>query len=434
MITKLHRAQIVITDECVLIKKKDYQEIIEPTLTQRQFKGKPSDYKEEPKQIFLSSAKTKTNWMWKHLKNCVNEHFKNKRIKYGFFAVDIFTAVASGIQTKNQYIQRKKTVDDMSFEQEYLNMFLGNNEASLFKLEDFEKSQKLTKSFIPRTVEDILYGEENEYKFDENEEWVRIVVVDIAVASGNENDNTVFTFMCVNTRTGEIKYEGFEAVNGLNSVKQSILMKRYFYEYKATYFMLDSNGVGLPIFDYLSVETMDTELGEVYPAWTVVQDKDLQIVSDKVFKDRLNRTISNEGLEVIIPFVGTTELNSQMHLSFRKNLKDGKIKMLIDDAEALAKKEEQQPNFILKSPEEKARIMNPFLQTRLMINEAVSLEMKLMENGNIKLQEANRLDVKDRYISASMGNLLADYIFNKYNKESYSEDLDESDFYEIYNY
>lgn len=235
-----HRAQIVITDECVLIKKKDYEEIIEPTLTQRSFVGKPSDYIEEPKQIFLSSAKTKTNWMWKHLRNCVSEHYTNKRIKFGFFAVDIFSAIASGIQTKNQYIQRKKTVDDMSFQQEYLNIFLGNNENSIFKFEDFEENQILEVPFYPRDIYDTLSNEKNKYNY--SDDWVRILVSDIALATGNENDNTVFIFCAINKDSGERRIENVIAKNGLNTLEQVVLMKRYFYEYKATYFMMDSKG------------------------------------------------------------------------------------------------------------------------------------------------------------------------------------------------
>ena len=236
----MKRSQIVITDECVLIKKKDYEEIIEPTLTQRSFVGKPSDYIEEPKQIFLSSAKTRTNWMWRHLKNCVVEHYKNKRIKYGFFAVDVFTAVASTIQTKNQYLQRKKTVDDMSFQQEYLNIFLGNTENSLFKLEDFERNQILEKPFYPRTLDEILDKKENSYIFSDS--WVRIVASDIALATGNENDNSVWIFMAINTETGERRVEYITARHGLNTVEQVLLMKRFFYEYKASYCIQDTKG------------------------------------------------------------------------------------------------------------------------------------------------------------------------------------------------
>lgn len=426
------RSTIIITDECVLIKKKDYQGMIEPTQRPRPFNGRPSDYKEEPKQVFLTSAKTKTNWFWKHLVSCVNGHYNDKNIKYNFYAGDIFTAVANGIQSKMQYIQRKKNVDDMSFAQEYLNEFLGNSEKSLFKFEDFDKNQNIVECFLPRNVEQIILGEENTYDFKDG--WVRCISVDIAVASGNENDMSVFVFFEVNPNTGIIRFPCIKTFSGLNSIKQAILMKRWFYEYKASYFIMDCNGVGLPIYDLLTVETVDVEVGAVYPAWSVCEDKSLQIASDKVVNDRIQRTISTDIESVIIPFVGTTEINSQMHLLMRKNLKDGKINLLIDDAEAQVTKEDKNPSFVLKSPEEKAELLDPYLQTRLMVNESVSLEMKLMENGSIKLQEANRMDTKDKYIACAMANFLGDKIYNKHSKDSYGSDFDIDDFSEIYNY
>ena len=421
------RSTIVITDECVLIKKKDYQEIVEPTLRPRQFKGRPSDYKEETKQIFLSSAKTKTNWMWRHLKTCVTEHYKNKRIKHGFFAGDIFTAVANGIQTKNQYIQRKKTTDDMSFEQEYLNIFLGSNENSLFKYEDFDRNRTLENPFYPREPYEVLDGVKNTYNFD-NKDLVRILVCDIAVATGNENDNTVYIFMSINKENGRRRLENIIAKNGLNSITQVMYMKRWFYEYKADYFMLDTKGVGNTIFDLLTVETYDNETGEIYPAWTVCKDKALQITSDTVMTDKVTRTLDSNAVEVVIPYAGTSELNSQMHLLLRKTLRDEKIDLLKDDGEMKAIIEEKDPKFILKSSEEKALTMLPFLETRYTINEAISLEVKFLDSGFLKVQEEKRTDTKDRYMTLAMANFLAEKIYNKYNNDSYEEeDIDLED-------
>ena len=100
----------------------------------------PEDVKlyDETHQWFLSSAKNKQSWGWTHLKNCVEQHYKSRESKYGFFMVDIFTSVLTGILTKKQYYQRKKNSDDLSFLQEYLNIWLGNNEDGIFKYEDFE--------------------------------------------------------------------------------------------------------------------------------------------------------------------------------------------------------------------------------------------------------------------------------------------------------
>lgn len=425
----MKRSQIVITDECVLIKKKDYEEIIEPTLTQRSFVGRPHDYIEEPKQIFLSSAKTKTNWMWRHLRNCVNGHYKDKVIKYGFFAVDIFSALASGIQTKNQYLQRKKNTDDMSFQQEYLNIFLGNNENSIFKFEDFEQNQILETAFYPRTAEEFMYNEEQKYVF--SDDYVRILVCDIAVATGDENDNTVYLFMAINKETGQAKVECIIPKNGLNSVLQVLYMKRWFYEYKADYFMIDTKGVGNVIYDLLTVTTEDKEFNTTYPAWTACTDKLLQISSDKVINDKIIRTMEQEAEPIIIPYAGTAELNCQMHLTLRKSLRDKSISLLKDDAEMQSLFEDRDSSYILKSSEEKAKNIDPYVQTRITINEAISLEATLTETGLLKVQEAKRTDTKDRYMTLAMANMLADRIYNKYKKED-SGELSLEDFFDIY--
>ena len=92
---RCNRSNITITDEAALIKKKDYDAIIEPTLEPYNFNGLFF----EPKQIFMTSARTKDNWFYTHLINTVNQHYINKKAKYNFFAGDIFVAVANKIQT-----------------------------------------------------------------------------------------------------------------------------------------------------------------------------------------------------------------------------------------------------------------------------------------------------------------------------------------------
>lgn len=418
--TRGERSNVTITDEFMLVKKKDYDEIIEPTLRVRDFKGRPADYDEEPKQIFLSSARTKTNWGWTHLKNCVEQHYKSHSSHYGFFLVDIFTSVLTGILTKKQYLQRKKNTDDMSFAQEYLNIFLGNSEDSIFKYEDFEQNQTIENAFYPRTKQDIIDVREQKYKFRDSD--IRYLTCDIAVATGDENDNTVFMLGKLNKNTGKLSEEFISTENGLNSVKQVVLIKRYFYEYKCKYFVQDTKGVGNTIYDMLTTETFDEEFGTTYPAWTVCTDKELQISSDNVINDKITRTMSNNAQEVIIPFAGTAEINSLMHLTTRKMLKDGTVNLLMDDYDKKAKLEDKDPMFIMKSAEEKADILIPFVQTRFMVNEAVALEVKLTETNLIKVQEAKRTATKDRYMTFGMFCLFGDRLINKYCKQNNDDD------------
>lgn len=420
-----HRAQVVILDEAAICSKSLYQQVAEPTLTLRQFGGKTAETHDfQPKQLMLSSARTKSNWLWKFLVNTVNGYYNpHSHTKYGFMCVDVLSATAAGIQSPTQYYQRKKTTSELDFQQEYMNIFLGSGEDSLFKYEDFEMNQTIPTAFYPRTLQQVIDKEENSYHFNENE--IRYIACDIAVGTSQNDDNTCLICGKINLDTGKRSVEYITTYSGLNSLEQVVLMKRLFYEYHAQYFVQDTKGVGNVCFDMLTVETFDNEFGITYPAWTTNTNKDLQLSSDNVINDKIERTMTKNAQDVIIPYAGTAELNSNMHLVTRKALKDGDINLLIDDYNKKAKLEDADPTFITKSAEEKADILIPFVQTRYMINEAVALEVKFTETGLVKVQEAKRTDTKDRYMTFGMFCLFGDKLFNKYCKnDNENSDID----------
>lgn len=423
------RLNFVIVDEYPLVKKVDLDRIILPMLEVRHFGGRPKDYPEETKQAYLSSARTKSNWGWKHLVNTVNMHYKNEgkqnRSQYGFFAGDIFTAVANGIQTKKQYLQRKKDTDDLSFEQEYLNIWLSENENSIFKFSDFEQCQVLEEGFRPRTPIEILENEHQKYEFDD-ENTIRILIVDIALATGKDNDNTIVAFVELNKKTGVRKFLHWESKYGENTLQQVIFLKRMFYEFKASYTAIDVAGVGRALGDVLSSETYDPETDMTYPAWNLADDPDIQVASDIVVDDIRKRAFE-EGQQVIIPITGSAQFNTSIHLSARKNLKNDMVQLLVDDTKKKIELEDNDPNWLAKTAEEKADILLPYVQTRFMINEAVSLDTVFTETGNIKLKEHTRTSTKDRYIVFAYGNLVCDTLYNKYAKSD-DEDCDISEF------
>ena len=114
------------------------------------------------------------------------------------------------------------------------------------------------------------------------------------------------------------------------------------------------------------------------------------------------------------------------HISVRKSLKDKHISFLKDDEEQKATLEDTK-DFLFKPSEEKANILMPFVNTRFMINEAVSLEVQINENGIIRVKEAKRTDVKDRYMTLAMASLFADKVENKYVNGEESNDIDFDD-------
>ena len=421
------RANITITDEARIVKKRDYESIVEPMLEPYNFNGLMI----EPKQIFMTSARTKDNWVWTYLKTVVRKHYTDKRIKYGFFAGDIFTAVANKIQTKNQYLTRRENTNDLDFEMEFLNLWLGETEGSLFLYDDFHKNQVLEAAFLPTTNDDYYYNIKNKYDFSHENE-IRILTMDIAVSGGRENDNTVFVLGNIDIETNQRKVEYIKAENGLNSQKQIVMIKRLFYDYKCTYFVMDSKGVGNVFFDLLTTETYDDERDITYPAWTVCRDKILQISSDKIINDKINRTMDSNAEEVIIPITGTSEINSDMHLAMRKNLKDNIISFLKDDSEMELLFQEKDSKWILKSSEKKAYDLVPFVETRYAINEAITLTTEFKDKG-VKVKEKSTA-TKDRYMTLAMFNYFCDKVYIKYVKDEQDAEIDLDDFSDIYDY
>lgn len=421
------RANITITDEARIVKKRDYESIVEPMLEPYSFNGLMI----EPKQIFMTSARTKDNWVWTYLKTVVRKHYTDKRIKYGFFAGDIFTAVANKIQTKNQYLTRRENTNDLDFEMEFLNLWLGETEGSLFLYDDFHKNQVLETAFLPTTNDDYYYNIKNKYDFSHENE-IRILAMDIAVSGGRENDNTVFVLGNIDIDTNQRKVEYIKAENGLNSQKQIVMIKRLFYDYKCTYFVMDATGLGNVFFDLLTTETYDNERDITYPAWTVCRDKILQISSDRVMNDKINRTMDSNAEEVIIPINGTSETNSDMHLAMRKNLKDGIISFLKDDSEMELLFQEKDSKWILKSSEKKAYDLVPFVETRYAINEAITLTTEFKDKG-VRVKEKSTA-TKDRYMTLAMFNYFCDKVYIKYVKDEQDAEIDLDDFSDIYDY
>ena len=230
------RTNISILDEAVLVKRKDYDAIVEPMLEPYSYHG----FYLEPKQFFMTSAKTKDRWVWKHLVKCVNGHYKDKNIKYGFFAGDILTAVANKVQTKKQYLTRKENTNEFEFNQEFLNLWQGESEGSLFTYEQFSEVQEIKDVFYPTTNDEYFSKIENKYNFGTNE--IRYMANDIAVSSGSDNDNSVIMLGDLNLNDYKLRERYIRTINGVNAVKQVEMIKRLFYDFKCTYYVMDSKG------------------------------------------------------------------------------------------------------------------------------------------------------------------------------------------------
>ena len=276
---------------------------------------------------------------------------------------------------------------------------------------------------MPRNFDDFLDNKENE-TVKLNDDVIRIMALDVAVAIGSDNDNSAILFGKYNIKTNHLDIDYCETLNGMNTLDQVIYIKRMFYEYQADYIVMDATGVGASLYDNLTAETFDEEYATTYPAWTINREKDLQIVSNKVLMDKIQRTVDDKAKEVIVAIVGTTELNTNVHLAVRQALSDKTLSLLLDSEDIEQRLSVDDPKWVTLTSEQKRDRLLPHLTTRFMINEAVGLNAE-RRGANIKVIE-NANATKDLYMALAY---LVYFAFNKLaNRYAKKENEDDDEF------
>ena len=115
---------------------------------------------------------------------------------------------------------------------------------------------------------------------------------------------------------------------------------------------------------------------------------------------------NKNALKCIYSIKATPELNHVMHNAFKSDLGRGKIQLLVDDVKAKELYSEK-TSFLKLSPMEQGRLLKPYLETTIFINETISLEMSIISGGYIKLSERSNKARKDRYSSRLYNNYVA---------------------------
>ncbi len=116
-----------------------------------------------------------------------------------------------------------------------------------------------------------------------------------------------------------------------------------------------------------------------------------------------------------------------MWLDLKKALDNEMIEFLVDEL-TIETELEEDVNYLTMSSEEKVNIKLPYVQTALMMSEAISLT-QTWSNGILKLSEPNRNSAtKDKIVALSYGNHIATLIGDKYAADEQRDtNLDELD-------
>lgn len=399
-----YRGNILILDEFRLIKEENLTRILRPFLNvNRQppylMKSEYAHLQEDNIEIYISSAWYKNHWIWEKFKSFRNAMLRGK--DYFVCALPYQLSVHHGLLSKKR-VEEMRTEDDfdpITWLMEMECLFFGESENAFFKLNDIQQCRSIVKPFYPMDNVEFLNNQGKRRKSTKQEGEIRIIGVDVALMGGQENDNTIFTCMRL-LPNGEsyIRQVPFiESVYGEHTEKQAIKLKRLFYDFEADYVIMDTLGNGMSLYDDCARVLYDEDRDVEYPSWCAMNNDEMK-----------NRALDKNALPIIYSIkVVKAEVNHEIAMSLRNAFEKKQIKLLIDEINGrdyLTEKFE----LLKKTPEEQAKLLKPYIQTTILVNELVNLEYEI-KNGLVKVYEVGR-NRKDRYSSLAYCNYFANIL------------------------
>jgi hypothetical protein len=413
------RANVLVVDEFIIVDKNTINTVL------RKFKANPRSpaYLNKPEyahlaernqEIYLSSAGAKWHWSYTKFKSFFNSMMNGK--KYFLCDLPYQLTIKDGLRMREEVLDEmsEDDFDSLVWSVEMEGIWMGENEKSYFKFDDLEPNRTINFPIYPKPMYDKIKSSNFKYPVKKTGE-IRIIASDISVMPGKNNDSSVFTIMKLVPLTNkngsyysrEIVY--METMAGGHSTIQAIKIRQLFEDFDCDYIILDCAGVGMGIYDSLVQNLYDKERCREYEAFTSMNDEEMA-----------NRCQVQDAPKKIYSMKAYAQTNSECAISFRDNLRKGKIKLLINE-NACKDMLSGLKGYDSLSGEEQARFLHPYMQVSALISEMVNLEAEInSQTSQVKLKEQSG-QRKDRWSSASYGNYLANILEKELQK------LDEDD-------
>ena len=422
-----YRSHVLVLDEYRMIKKDVLDSVLRkfnaaPRKPPYMFKKEYEHMKpHKNKELYISSAWYKSSWAYEKFISYRNAMCKGR--SYMCCVLPYTVPLEHGLLDEDSVkdIRNEEDMDEISWKMEMEGIWYGESSTSYYKSAELNPLRTLTRAFYPPTELEWIQSK-GKYKSNipKMKGEKRVIGCDIALASGKQNDNSVYTLLRM-LPDGDEGYRRevvhIESYNGMNSTQQGIRIKQLFYDFESDYIIIDSQGVGISVFNELQKSVYDTIRDVDYEPFTCFNDD-----------NTVDKQMAAGSLPVIYSLKpASASINHNITTSFKDAILKKKIKFLMNDSEA---KDDliDENNSLLKNAEEMSKMLRPYKQTTLLINETINLEWSL-NGGHIKVFEKGN-SRKDRYSSCSYANFLADMLEKE---EIKKKKLDNDDFICIWN-
>jgi hypothetical protein len=166
---------------------------------------------------------------------------------------------------------------------------------------------------------------------------------------------------------------------------QSSRGKRAYNRFKPEVVVIDANGLGAGLVDYLIDEQIDHETGEHLPTFSIMNDS------------RYDHLRNTGDIEALYNIKANSTNNSEMHVNLATQMSSNKIHFLLDERAARKITNEEGIPIDNLSIRERAERLKPFILTTLLKDQMMNLVKKGEDMGNIKLVRNEASIGKDKF-------------------------------------
>jgi hypothetical protein len=371
-----------VIEECVGVDGQILSEVIIPTMNISRMCMDGSTHPEEQlnkSQLYITTAGYKNTYPYdKLIQFLVWQIVKPEKamIMGGTYKIPVLVKLLDKNFVKD--LKMDGTFNESSFAREYESKWSGTVEDAFFNSESFDRNR-------------ILKQPEKEASGRIGKGGFYVLSMDV----GRKGCDSVVCVFKVTPQPQGVSLKQLVNIFTLSDEHfedQCIKVKKLFYKFKAKRLVIDGNGLGIGLLDYLVKPQIDPDTNELFPDFGVYNDE------DGYYKKYRTQNCEQDALYVI---KANAPINTEAHANAQTQLSSGKVKMLIDERVAKTKLLGTKVGQNM-TPEERAEYLKPFTLTSILKEEMMNLREET-EGVNIILKQANRGIKKDKFSAFEYG-------------------------------
>ena len=387
------RANCIVVDEFRMVDETVINTVLRKFLTsprQPKYLRKPeyAHLQERNKEIYMSSAYFKSSWAYKKAQSYTINFFDDTK-RYFICGLPYQVSIREGLLSREQLQDEMSEADynELVQQMEMECLWFGDTDGSLFKFDELTARRRLRKALPP-----LSFCNDKITIPKLTTTGKRILSIDVALMQSTKkkkNDaSAIFIndLIQINDTAYQSNFVYGETFEGLKTDELGMIVMKYFYEYQCTDLVLDTNGIGLGVYDFITKDQISQENGKRYKAMTCINDKDMA-----------ERCKVRDANKVVWSVKANANFNNEICVLLRNGIQNGKINFLIPEQDADTSLKEMYKGYYKMSPTEQAKLKMSYIQTTFAVYELIKLDHEV-KNGNIKVKEVDGMR-KDRYSS-----------------------------------